>query len=56
MDSPIAQKDEFSKHCQVDGIQICTRCGSVHIKILNDTITCSDCNAILCYAHKNEQS
>ena len=56
MDNPLAQKDESSKHCQVDGIQICTKCGSANIKIIGETITCNDCDAIWCYTHKNKQS
>ena len=45
-------KLESIKHCQEDGIMICTRCGSTNIKIDGDTISCNDCNAILCFEHK----
>jgi hypothetical protein len=46
------QRDDPMKHCQVDRIKICTRCGSINIKIEGDTIACNDCNAILCFEHE----
>ena len=52
MDGNREQKTEPIKHCQVDEIRICTRCGSTNIKIEKDTIYCNDCNAILCFEHK----
>lgn len=52
MDSPSDQKIDPMKHCQVDDIRICTKCGSANIKIEGDTIYCNDCNAILCFEHK----
>jgi len=45
-------KPEAMNHCQVAGIKICTRCGSINIRIDGDMIMCNDCNAILCYEHK----
>lgn len=53
MDSPKEQTNEAINHCQVDGIKICTRCGSTNIKIQGEIITCNECNAILCYQHQN---
>ena len=43
------EKPDSMKHCQVDNIKICTRCGSTNIKIEKDTIYCNDCNTILCF-------
>ncbi|MGQ0376873.1 MAG: hypothetical protein ACT4OW_05150 [Nitrososphaerota archaeon] len=52
MKSPPHNKLESIKHCQADGIMICTRCGSTNIKIDGDAFSCNDCNAILCFEHK----
>ena len=54
MDSFEEQDDESSKHCLVKDIKICTRCGSTNLKIEGEAITCNDCNAILCYEHKDK--
>ena len=51
MDGNREQKTEPIKHCQVDEIRICTRCGSINVKIEGDIINCNDCNAILCFEH-----
>jgi len=51
MDSNHKQKTEPIKHCQVDEIRICTRCGSINVQIEGDIINCNDCNAILCFEH-----
>ena len=53
MDGNHKQKTDPMKHCQVDEIRICTRCGSTNVKIEIDTIYCNDCNAILCFEHRN---
>ncbi|MEX0640375.1 MAG: hypothetical protein WD183_05080 [Nitrosopumilaceae archaeon] len=52
MDSPPEQKIDPIKHCQIDEIKICTKCGSNNIKIDGDNIYCNDCHAILCFEHK----
>jgi len=52
MKSQHKQKTDPMKHCRVDGIRVCTKCGSINIKIEGDTIICNDCNAILCFEHK----
>ncbi|MBS3925703.1 MAG: hypothetical protein KGZ34_03300 [Nitrosarchaeum sp.] len=52
MDSNHEQKMDSIKHCQVEYIRICTRCGSTNVKIVGDVINCNDCNAILCFEHK----
>ena len=52
MDSNHEQKMDSIKHCQVEDIRICTRCGSTNVKIAGDMINCNDCNAILCFEHK----
>jgi len=54
MDSQHRQIPDLMKHCQVDEIRICTRCGSTNITIENDTIYCNDCGAILCFEHKDQ--
>lgn len=56
MDSTQKQINKAINHCQVNGIKICTRCGSINIKIQDESITCNDCNAILCYQHQNNSS
>lgn len=52
MDSNHEQKIEPVKHCQVDEIRICTRCGSTNVIIDGDIINCNDCDAILCFKHQ----
>ena len=54
MDGPSDSHDDTMKHCQGINIKICTICGSKNIKIQDESITCHDCNAILCYEHKKE--
>ena len=49
-------REDGINHCQVKDIKICTRCGSKNIKIQGDSITCNDCNAILCYEHQNSEN
>lgn len=56
MDSPQKQINETINHCKVNGIKICTRCGTINIKIQDEIITCDDCNAILYYQHQNNSS
>jgi hypothetical protein len=52
VDSQRIESPDPMKHCQVDDIKICTRCGSTNVKIERDTIYCNDCNVILCFEHK----
>lgn len=53
VESQHVEKPDSMKHCQVDEIRICTRCGSTNIKIEKDTIYCNDCDAILCFEHRD---
>lgn len=56
MDGTQEQIEEVINHCQVDDIKICTRCGSINVKIQGEIITCNECDAILCYKHQNNTS
>ena len=53
MDGPKDENTSASKHCLVEDIKICTRCGSSNIVIEGKSVTCNDCNAILCYEHRD---
>lgn len=52
MEGPQQEKVDPIKHCQVDDIRICTKCGSTNIKIDGDNIYCKDCKTILCFEHE----